>query len=107
MVGHSVSTRTRDKIAKKLKMLWNEHPELWDGIGDKISEKLKVSHENNPEIWDDTHEKISKSVKIAYKENPESHKNAIENMIGGFDVVKRHCLYDYDDLSKNMVEMTR
>lgn len=39
--------------------------------------------------------------------NSEAMKIAIENQIGGHDIVKHHNIYDHDDLSKYTIKMAR
>ncbi len=97
MIGHVVSEKTRDKIAKTL--TGYKHT--------KEAKKNMSDSEMGHKTSGITKKKISDSVKIAYKENPESHKDAIENMIGGDDIVKHHFIYDHSNLSENMVRMTR
>ena len=97
LIGHDVTQTTRDKIAYTL-------------IGYKHTEKAKKNMTDS-KIGHDTSQmtsdKISNSVKIAYKEYPKTHKDAIDNMCGGNDIVDHHYIYDHSDISKFTMKMTR
>lgn len=89
-LGHVPSQEALEKMSVSMKQHYIDHPEA----GEEHSRKMLLHHKNNP----DTAKRMSETMKIVSVET---------GMVGGYDIVGHHMIYDHSDLSTNIMEMPR
>lgn len=106
----------RDDQSVRISDYFKNNPEACDEVSKKsidywldpkhrneMSEIMVRYNKNHPEkgmehsIW----------MKQYFIDNPDIGTDRNKNQVGGYDIVGHHIIYDYSDLTKNIIPMTR